>query len=174
MQVFNRCFCITVLWHKKGMIDTAVLTVLNEDHYVWQIGKPANISPTKDRRKDMGSPLRNPGSPMRKNSRAERRYCSVCRSVHSLVSSCTHIYYCCQIVTPCQIICDFKLQMRSQGYFTNRTMYTTALSSLSLNLLLVKFGELFLIIVISQVKTLKLGKFTNFKARINNQSSIIW
>ncbi|XP_072545257.1 tubulinyl-Tyr carboxypeptidase 1 [Salminus brasiliensis] len=38
-----------------------------------KIGKPAPPSPTKDRRKDMGSPLRNPGSPMRKNSRSERR-----------------------------------------------------------------------------------------------------
>ncbi|KAK3537749.1 hypothetical protein QTP70_017860 [Hemibagrus guttatus] len=38
-----------------------------------KIGKPAPVSPTKDRRKDMGSPLRNPGSPMRKNSRSERR-----------------------------------------------------------------------------------------------------
>ncbi|XP_051502235.1 tubulinyl-Tyr carboxypeptidase 1-like [Myxocyprinus asiaticus] len=32
-----------------------------------KIGKTAPPSPTKDRRKDVGSPLRNPGSPMRKN-----------------------------------------------------------------------------------------------------------
>ncbi|XP_051579210.1 tubulinyl-Tyr carboxypeptidase 1 [Myxocyprinus asiaticus] len=33
-----------------------------------KIGKTAPPSPTKDRRKDVGSPLRNPGSPMRKSS----------------------------------------------------------------------------------------------------------
>ncbi|KAK1792933.1 hypothetical protein P4O66_001655 [Electrophorus voltai] len=38
-----------------------------------KIGKPASLSPTKDRRKDMGSPLRNPGSPMRRSNRSERR-----------------------------------------------------------------------------------------------------
>ncbi|XP_010877333.2 tubulinyl-Tyr carboxypeptidase 1 [Esox lucius] len=38
-----------------------------------KIGKPAPASPTKDRKAGMGSPLRNPGSPMRRNSRIERR-----------------------------------------------------------------------------------------------------
>ncbi len=41
---------------------------------VFQIGKAAPPSPSKDRKKDMGSPLRNPGSPMRKNSQSDRRY----------------------------------------------------------------------------------------------------
>ncbi|XP_030635693.1 tubulinyl-Tyr carboxypeptidase 1 [Chanos chanos] len=38
-----------------------------------KIGKPAPPSPTKDRKRDVGSPLRNPGSPLRRNSRSERR-----------------------------------------------------------------------------------------------------
>uniref|UniRef100_A0A4W5Q737 Vasohibin 1 n=1 Tax=Hucho hucho TaxID=62062 RepID=A0A4W5Q737_9TELE len=38
-----------------------------------KIGKAAPPSPTKDRKSNMGSPLRNPGSPMRRNSRIERR-----------------------------------------------------------------------------------------------------
>ncbi|XP_043118793.1 tubulinyl-Tyr carboxypeptidase 1 isoform X2 [Puntigrus tetrazona] len=38
-----------------------------------KIGKAAPPSPSKDRKKDMGSPLRNPGSPMRKNSQSDRR-----------------------------------------------------------------------------------------------------
>ncbi|XP_067099610.1 tubulinyl-Tyr carboxypeptidase 1 [Osmerus mordax] len=38
-----------------------------------KIGKAVPPSPTKDRKKDMGSPLRGPGSPMRRNSRVERR-----------------------------------------------------------------------------------------------------
>ncbi|XP_067223495.1 tubulinyl-Tyr carboxypeptidase 1 isoform X3 [Chanodichthys erythropterus] len=38
-----------------------------------KIGKAAPPSPSRDRRKDMGSPLRNPGSPMRKNSHSDRR-----------------------------------------------------------------------------------------------------
>lgn len=38
-----------------------------------KIGKAAQSSPTKDRKKDVGSPLRNPGSPMRKNSQSDRR-----------------------------------------------------------------------------------------------------
>lgn len=41
---------------------------------VFQIGKAAPPSPSKDKKKDMGSPLRNPGSPMRKNSQSDRRY----------------------------------------------------------------------------------------------------
>lgn len=39
-----------------------------------QIGKPLPPSPTKDRRNSMGSPLKGPASPMRRISRAERRY----------------------------------------------------------------------------------------------------
>uniref|UniRef100_A0A8C2JK22 Vasohibin 1 n=1 Tax=Cyprinus carpio TaxID=7962 RepID=A0A8C2JK22_CYPCA len=38
-----------------------------------KIGKAAPPSPSKDRKKDVGSPLRNPGSPMRKNSQSDRR-----------------------------------------------------------------------------------------------------
>ncbi|TNN52306.1 Vasohibin-1 [Liparis tanakae] len=38
-----------------------------------KIGKPAPPSPTKDRRNSMGSPLRGPGSPIRRISRIERR-----------------------------------------------------------------------------------------------------
>nr|XP_040055804.1 tubulinyl-Tyr carboxypeptidase 1 isoform X3 [Gasterosteus aculeatus aculeatus] len=38
-----------------------------------KIGKPAPPSPTKDRRNSMGSPLRGPGSPVRRVSRGERR-----------------------------------------------------------------------------------------------------
>ncbi|XP_056624402.1 tubulinyl-Tyr carboxypeptidase 1 [Triplophysa dalaica] len=38
-----------------------------------KIGKATPSSPTKDRKKDMGSPLRNPASPMRKNSQSDRR-----------------------------------------------------------------------------------------------------
>lgn len=38
-----------------------------------KIGKAIPPSPTKDRKKDTGSPLRNPGSPMRRNSRSDRR-----------------------------------------------------------------------------------------------------
>lgn len=44
---------------------------------VFQIGKAAPPSPSKDRKKDMGSPLRNPGSPMRKNSQSDRRYLQI-------------------------------------------------------------------------------------------------
>ncbi|KAG7237255.1 hypothetical protein INR49_032588 [Caranx melampygus] len=38
-----------------------------------KIGKPVPPSPTKDRRNSMGSPLRGPGSPIRRISRVERR-----------------------------------------------------------------------------------------------------
>ncbi|KAK5608400.1 Tubulinyl-Tyr carboxypeptidase 1 [Crenichthys baileyi] len=38
-----------------------------------KIGKPAPPSPTKDRRNSMGSPLKGPGSPIRRISRVERR-----------------------------------------------------------------------------------------------------
>ncbi|XP_052435769.1 tubulinyl-Tyr carboxypeptidase 1 [Carassius gibelio] len=38
-----------------------------------KIGKAAPPSPPKDRKKDMGSPLRTPCSPMRKNSQSDRR-----------------------------------------------------------------------------------------------------
>ncbi|ROL46598.1 Vasohibin-1 [Anabarilius grahami] len=42
-----------------------------------KIGKAAPPSPSRDRRKDTGSPLRNPGSPMRKNSHSDRRYLQI-------------------------------------------------------------------------------------------------
>uniref|UniRef100_H3DJ69 Vasohibin 1 n=1 Tax=Tetraodon nigroviridis TaxID=99883 RepID=H3DJ69_TETNG len=38
-----------------------------------KIGKPAPPSPTKDRKNSIGSPLRGPGSPVRRISRVERR-----------------------------------------------------------------------------------------------------
>lgn len=55
------CFPLLLMWGKQNCV------------ILFQIGKAAPTSPTKDRKSNMGSPHRNPGSPMRRNSRIERR-----------------------------------------------------------------------------------------------------
>lgn len=86
---------------------------------VLQIGKPAPVSPTKDRRKDMGSPLRNPGSPMRKNSRSERRY-------YSLQSARFQTIYT-NNITAAKLY-SVKEFMPFKGCITNSTLYTRGFS----------------------------------------------
>ncbi len=62
---------------------------------VFQIGKAAPPSPSKDKKKDMGSPLRNPGSPMRKNSQSDRRYLQIIHNTDTVTTQHLTNRWCC-------------------------------------------------------------------------------
>lgn len=66
-----------ILYLTKKLLVSIICSIFSDVAVVFQIGKAAPPSPSRDRRKDVGSPLRNPGSPMRKNSQSDRRYLQI-------------------------------------------------------------------------------------------------
>ncbi|XP_061898287.1 tubulinyl-Tyr carboxypeptidase 1 isoform X2 [Entelurus aequoreus] len=57
-----------------------------------KIGKPTPPSPTKDRRNSMGSPLRGPGSPIRRISHVERRHSGEKKALEQKASEDMNVY----------------------------------------------------------------------------------